>query len=111
MFRLDPNPTFTARVALSVPGAEQPVNVTFTFKHKGVRALADWRRRAAEMTDDLQLVSEVVEGWGAEILGPDDQPVPFSAEALAKLIDAYPASGREIATAYIRALTDARLGN
>lgn len=116
MFKLNPNPTFQADVALTVPGAAAPIKVRFTFRHKGRKALADWVRRpadaakAGEPLDDAGYLGEVIEDWS----GPVDeagQPAAYGREALAALIDAYPASSREIYDGYLRALTESRAKN
>ena len=111
MFRLDPNPTFTAPVLLPRPGEAQPVKVSFTFRHKTWRELNAWLGRWAEFPSDVEFIGEVVETWGPEIAGADGQPMPYSAEALALLLDRFPGSGLAIVRDYRKALGDARVGN
>lgn len=113
MFKIVPNPTFACQVPLRRPDSEVPVRVGWTFRHKTAAELAAWMRRAAdgEYPSDVEFIAEVTEGWGAEILGADDKPLPYSAQALAQLLDAFPGAGVDIVTTYRRRLGDARLGN
>jgi hypothetical protein len=62
MFKLNPQPTFTAPVALSVPGLSEPLEVLFTFKHKGKDALGKWVATATQKMD-AEALGEVVCGW------------------------------------------------
>lgn len=112
MFRLDPNPTFVAPVLLSRPGSEAPVKVNFTFKHKTWRELNAWLGNAGDYASDVEFLDEVIAGWGPEFVeGPQDTPVPYSAEALARLLDRFTAASREIVRDYRKGLGDARAGN
>lgn len=112
MFRLDPNPTFSAPVLLTRPGSEPPVKVSITFKHKTWRELNAWLARAADYPSDVEFVGEVIEAWGPEFVeGPEDTPVPYSSEALAKLLDRFPRAGTDIVRDYRKGLGDARAGN
>lgn len=120
MFRINPRPTFTCDVPLSVPGADKPGKVTITFRHMDRRALAAYQRRAIDLAitadqEDAQerytaYVAEIVDGW-AGVLDADDKPVPYSAEALGRLLAAFPASGPEIVRHYAYQLGHARAGN
>lgn len=112
MFRLDPNPTFTAPVLLARPGDEPPVKVSMTFKHKTWRELNAWLARWGEYSNDVDFVGEVIHGWGPEFVqGPEDTPVPYSTEALAQLLDRFPRAGLDIVRDYRKGLGDARAGN
>lgn len=110
MFKIVANPTFTAPVKLSIPGSDVPVAVQFTFRHKGTRALNAWLAAAMQRETDADFLAEIIEGWKG-VAGVDGQPLAYSKEALAQLLDAYPASGREITQGYHRQLADARAGN
>lgn len=108
MFRLTPNPTFTADVKVTVPGADAQAVLTLTFRHKGRKALKAWIEGAAERPD-AEFLDEVIESWrGVETA---TGAVAYSRETLAELLDAYPAAGGEIFDAYLRALTRAREKN
>lgn len=112
MFRLQANPTFSAPVRITVPGADEPATVQFTFRHKGRKALAQFRNRIeAEKLDDVDVLMEVVADWSEDIKNPDGVPVPFTREALQELIDAYHNATREIWDGYLLALGEARAGN
>lgn len=135
MFKLIPNPTFDAPVAITVPGAETPATLAVTWRHKGRKALAEWLRGAgpgagagagatvgadAAPTDgataaqpgtsDAAWLGQVIAGWA----GPQDEagaPVAYTPGALGALLDAYPAAGGELLAVYLRALTESRAKN
>jgi hypothetical protein len=117
MFRIVPNPTFKAPVQLTVPGAEAPEVVTFEFRHLDVRAYTTWADRALEQVfkqgeaaDVAAILDEVIAGWSG-IGGVDGKPLPYACEHLAAMLGQYHAAGFEIATAYRKALRDARSKN
>lgn len=109
MFKLNPKPTFTAPVALSVPGLSEPLEVLFTFRHKGKEALAKWVATASQKLD-AEALSEVVCGW-AGVKDEDGQDVPYTLTALSALLENYPASQGEVFRAYLRELTEAKRKN
>ena len=108
MFVLKANPTFRAKVKLPVPGADSQA-IEFVFRHKRrseLKAFAD----DAIRREDMDVIMDVVEGWSG-VSGEDGAVVPFSRDAVARLVEEFPAAGAAIVAAYIRELTDARVGN
>lgn len=114
MFKLCPAPTFAAPVNLTVPGESEPGVVVFTFKHMGREALAEWMARPSQMdgkpVTDVEYLGQVIAGWSG-VSDDAGQPAPCTPQALDALLDAYPASGREIFAAYVKALTESRAKN
>lgn len=108
MFRLTPNPTFTAKVFLSVPGAEKAQPVPFTFKHKGRTAMVEWLATSPG-TPDADVLDKVITDWG--VVDGDGQPVKYSRDALAELLENYPAARFEIFNAYVDELSKAKAKN
>lgn len=108
MFRITPNPTFTFEVLLSRPDSDKPVPIDITCRHKTTAELADWLNKTAE--SDLDMLAEVIVGWG-RVLNTDDQPLPFSREALALLLSTFPSASVELYQAYRKRLADARAKN
>ncbi len=116
--RIDPNPTFPAKVGLTVPGQAAPAELALVFRHKGKEALQAWMRggqpgqgeAAAPPRSDADFLGEVVAGWSGvqDAAGAD---VPYTPEAFARLLEAYPAAAGEIYRAYLRELTESRLKN
>lgn len=110
MFRITPNPTFVANVALTRPG-EDAVLVSFTFRHKSKTAYKNWvaRLQQGEITVPEGL-HEVIESWQ----GVEDaagKPLPYSREALATLLEEFIPLEEEIVKAYSRTLTESRAKN
>ena len=92
MFKLNPNPTFTAKVALTVAGSAASAVLDVEFKHKGRVALKAWLETIADRRE-ADILSDVIVGWSGPV---DDkgEPVAYSAAALDQLLDNYPpASG------------------
>ncbi len=110
MFKLQPNPTFSAKVEIPVPGADAPATLPLVFRHKGRKAAQAWVE-SAPGRQDIDFLMEIVADWGAEVVGEDGQPQAFSREAFDRLLDEYPASGQAIFNAYLRELGEARRGN
>lgn len=109
MLKLNPNPTFRADVPLTVPGQEAAGTVNFTFRHMGRNAFKVWSE-AASGKPDAESLTELIANWQG-VTDDAGAPVAFSDIALAALLDAYPAAGLEIVQAYVKALTESRLGN
>ena len=109
MFKIDPSPTFTANVKLTVPGQDVPALVAFEFRHQGRAALKAWLDRAAGETD-AALLGDVIAGW-QDVADAKGAPLAYGAKPLAALLDAYPAAGAEIFHGYLAALTESRAKN
>lgn len=110
MFKIVPNPTFTAEVRISVPGSSEGAPLTLTFRHRGRQELKAWIDRAKDAANDAAYLGEIIESWrGVE--DAEGRPLPYSAEALARLLDAYPPAGAEVFDAYLEALTKGREKN
>lgn len=90
---LTPAPTFKAPAKIRVPGVAEPVSVTVTWRHKGVKEFQEWFA-SARGRDDAEVLDEVMVEWGAEI----DQP--YSRENLSTLLNAYPGSSLDFLEAY-----------
>jgi hypothetical protein len=116
MFKLIPNPTFTADVSLTRPGEDVPGKVKFTFKALGNKDFKAWldgaqpANNGGAVAADADFLGQVVTDWDGPV-DETDAAVPFSAPAFAGLLDAYPASGLEIYTAYLKARMESRAGN
>lgn len=109
MFRINPAPTFRAKVPLTVPGEDKRGLVEFVFRHKTRQQFAAWWE-AIEGRKDADILADVVAGW-EDVIDEQGEPVPYSPEALALLIDRFPASAAEILLAYRRGLWESREKN
>lgn len=103
MFKINPNPTFKATVLLSVPGADKPASITVEFKHLAKSALRDYFA-GLDGKSDAEALATVITGWQ----GVDAE---FSVDALALLLDNYPAAAGELFEAFRRELLEARRKN
>ena len=99
--RLDPAPTFKAKVGIPVPGLG-PADVEFTFHHRSRKEITAWRDAAAEATD-AEAVMQMALGWDL-----DDE---FNAENVERLCDNYPGAGTAIFVGYLAELRGARAKN
>lgn len=103
--RLEPNPTFVAKVGIPVPGEDKRVQVRFTFAHMSKEQFEGFKPEDGE-TDAATLL-RFVKGWHT-----DDVDEPFSEDALRKLCNAYPGAAYAISSGYAAELHgNARLGN
>lgn len=109
MFKLNPNPTFTATVPLTVPGMPEPIEVQITFRHKNKAALRTWVIEGAGKSVETLLHELIVSWTGMQ----DDKgaDVPYSLTALTDLLDGYWAAGDEITEAYLTELKESKAKN
>lgn len=109
MFCIDPAPTFAADVDVPMPGGATAV-LPLTFRHRSIRQVQELQARmASDSLSDAQILGELIEAW--QVTRADGSDVPYSADALAELLDNYPAAGPEIYRGYVDALRRGRLGN
>jgi hypothetical protein len=108
--RIVPAATFDWPVRLTVAGAAEPAVVTFIFARKTKAELRAWVAGGADRSDP-EFLGEVVKGWRAGVLDAADEPVPFTAEAFAALLNVYPGSGGEIYQQYMAAYHEAPAKN
>lgn len=103
MFKIQPNPTFTAKVHLTVPGSEKPSTVDVEFKHLSrpqIKAYFD----GLEGKSDTEALGEIIVGWK----GFDAN---YSEKSLESLLDNYPTAGGELFEAFRKELMEARRKN
>ncbi len=108
-FRINPSPTFRVKVPLSVPGAEARGVIEIEFRHKGRVAYAAWWDSIGTRSD-AEVLNEIIAGW-SDVIDDKGESVTYNAEALALLLDRFPASGLELLAHYKRALWEAREKN
>jgi hypothetical protein len=109
MFKINPAPTFTVPVPLSVPGLPEPLEVNINFKHKSRAALAKY---LAELggREHTAYLHEVIDSWTG-VHNDAGEPVPYSITALSDLLGNYSVAHAEILAAYTRELTEAKRKN
>ena len=127
MIKLDPAPQFEKEVSIAIPGAEEPALVKVIFRTqplKRVHAYAvvsravrtSWLAQKFEFiklcwrlrtwANVIDMLDEMTAGWSA-----DDFDVPYSKDALRKLLVEYPGSGSSLFYAYLEGLKEARIKN
>lgn len=103
MFKLQPNPTFKAMVAIAIAGQDKPAEIEVEFKYLGraaVRAFFD----GLDGKSEAEALAEIVVGWS----GVD---APYGQQALATLLDNYPTAAFDFFEAFRRELLEARRKN
>jgi hypothetical protein len=100
MFKLQPNPTFWAKVPLTVPGKSAPVMLDFEFHYLA----EDERKNLFENRTAQEVALEIVADWK----GIDE---PFSQEALGKLYKNYARAVIDVLETYNRELLESRRKN
>lgn len=108
MFTLEPNPTFTAPVAIPLPGGEA-ATVDITFRHMGREALQRFLGRVKDMPD-AEAAKEIIADWSG-VAGADGEPLPITDENITALLDNYHGAALAILQVYIRELTGQRVKN
>ncbi|MGH8430341.1 MAG: phage tail assembly chaperone [Solimonas sp.] len=100
--KLNPDPTFKAKVRISVAGADEPVEVEFTFKHRTKDELQKFIEASASR-EDADNVLEMASGW--------ELADAFTREAVDVLAQNYITAPRAIFDRYIDELVKAREKN
>ncbi len=103
MFKLQSNPTFKAKVDISVAGQARPAEIEVEFKYLSKAAIKEYFDRL-QGKDDAEALVEIVVGWS----GVDEA---YSAESLALLINNYPAAAADLFEAFRRELLEAKRKN
>lgn len=99
--KLNPEPTFKAKVGIPVPGAA-PADVEFTFKHKTRTQVLEWIKDRQD-DDEVGVFREIVAGWDL-----DDE---FCDENIRRLCDNYAGAGYAVLNKYLSEIRGARQGN
>lgn len=108
--KINAAPTFTALVKVTMPGGAL-AELEFTFAFKPVAKVQAWvEQSAAANRSDGDFLSEIVRDWRG-VSEDDGTPVPYSREALEKLLTSYPAAATDIFEGYTAALKESRVKN
>ncbi len=103
--KLNPAPTFKAKVGIPVPGQDKPEEIVCIFKHMTRDAFAAFGDPVeAKSRTDVESLMAIMAGW-------DGVDAEFSADAVAMVVQQYHGAAFAITSAYIAELTKARLGN
>jgi hypothetical protein len=91
MFKIAQTPTFWARVKGELPaeGGGQPLQVSFRMQFKRLtrtelNALTE--RMKIEEKDDAWFLEQIATGWD-EVMGDDNEPLPYTPENLRRVLD------------------------
>ncbi len=105
MLKLQPNPTFWAKVGIPVPGQAEPATIECEFAHMDRDEFRQFASpEAAATRSDAESLARILRGWK----GVD---TTFSPEAVATLCRQYHGAAFAISSAFVQELTKARLGN
>ena len=103
MFKLQPNPTFKAKVGISIAGAARPAEIEVEFKYLSKDAIKEYFDRLQGKTD-AEALGEIIVGWS----GVDEA---YSATALELLVDNYPAAASDLFETFRKELLEAKRKN
>lgn len=113
MFKINPNPTFTADAIIAVPG-KPAAKLKLVFRHKTRAEVKEFCDRVAEAarsstepevgTRDATLLQEIVAGW-------EEVDQPFTPENFALVLENYHTASQAIFDTYTSEITTARRGN
>lgn len=102
MLKLSVDPTFRAKVGIPRAG-QSVVTIGCTFKYKSREELIAWQEEVASMQIH-DAVKTVLVDWS-------DVELPFSDDAFAMLVDAYPGAALAMYRKYLDEVTGAKAGN
>lgn len=109
MFKITPDPTFSAAVPITVPGMPEPLELAVVFRHKNRLAFNAWVDSFAGKAD-ASILHDVIVSW-SNVQDEAGQEVPYSLTALTNLLNNYAQATAELYTAYKRELTESRVKN
>lgn len=108
--RIIPNPTFQARIPLTVAGQDEPALLEFELRHKSPEALKEWFATCGER-DTATALAEVVVRWTGGVEDERGEPVPFSPANFRLFLGAHGSRAEDMLRGYIRELTESRQKN
>lgn len=109
MLKLNPNPTFSATVQLSVPGSDKTIPVKMVFRHRTMKQIIAWFK-LQEKRESAEALSELIESWSG-ITDDEGNDIEFSREALATLLENYQPATNEIIRGYMQELAQSKVKN
>jgi hypothetical protein len=101
MFKLIPDPIFTATVL--IPNGDEPIPLKLKFIRKGKEDVSSWIEAAAARSDTDSL-TEIIDGW-------IDVDTPYTVSALEKMLNNYSGAGMAMFKGYLNALSEAARKN
>lgn len=103
MFKLQPKPTFWAKVPISIAGAPKPSPLDIEFKYLDRDELRKYIASLDGREDDESL-AEIVMGWK----DVDDE---FSPDALKRLLKNYPSAALSMVKTFVAEALEAKTKN
>jgi len=113
MLKLNPDPTFTDDVPITVPGQKELGTVPLTFKYRTAKQYTEWYDGMKEVKENGKAVKEgrkikeafpeFVLGWGLK--------EEFNQENIEIFLDNYPTAYEDIFKFYMKALFVSRVKN
>lgn len=107
---LTPAPTFRAPAQITVPGEEALAEISVEWRYKSRSEALAWSESVRSLAATGQFEAAVSK-LGEAIAAWDGPDVPYSEDALADLVDTYPAALMELHWAYFAALFESRRKN
>jgi len=108
--RIVPNPTFLAKIPLTIAGEDEPAILEFEFRHKSPEALKEWFTTFGDR-DTSSAMSDVVVRWTGGVEDEHGQPVPFSPANFRIFLSAHGPRAEDLLRGYIKELTESRQKN
>ena len=103
MLKINPDPTFSADVKITVPGQEETAIIGLKFKYRSKKDAKEFFG-ALDGRTDAEIFLDMVVGWS----GIDAE---FSPENAEKFLDNYPAAAMEVFAEYPKLLLSSRVKN
>ncbi len=110
MIKIVPDPTFVFTAQVTVPGQVALGALRLVGRYKTPEGYAAWLATGKEASDDAEFLHGALCGWET-VVDEAGQAVPYSVEALRKLLHHYPCMGREVMEQYGAALMESRRKN
>ena len=87
MFKVIKNPTFTAKVNVSVPTEGGQISSSFTGRFKAISVTEAEKFNLLSGDGTTEYLRAIFIGWGEDLVDEDGQPIAFCDAARDELID------------------------
>lgn len=114
MLKINPDPTFSHVVEITVPGQTEPGTLNLTFKYRGRKDYADWIDTLSEKKDKkgkTKQKGKTVSEAFPEFVLDWELDEEFSSENFEIFLNNYPAAYGEIFSEYSKLLLLSRIKN
>ena len=104
MLKINPDPTFTAVVEVTVPGQDKPEKLKLSFKYRGKKEIVEFFKNN-EGRKETDVFMDIVAGWDGAV------EAEYTKENVESFLNNYPAAASDIILGYSKLCMASRVKN